>query len=186
MKVGWSRHGQKDVGQRHDPTPVGTGGLDEPRSSRRAGALVAGVLLVSAGHFAVSSVTHPQHVVHVAFRGLVLLLIVTAALWYGRIGAAVGSFAFSAVALANILVTRPRQPMGTLSQLAFIGVYLLVGAVTGALVEREKAERDRRLAGERRAERETVIQALAGESFDALTRVLGRARASNSNVKASL
>jgi putative nucleotidyltransferase with HDIG domain len=54
--------------------------------------------------------------------------------------------------------------MENANQYATIGVYLTVGAVTGALVERQRRERARHLQAERRAHREAILQALASLS----------------------
>ena len=61
--------------------------------------------------------------------------------------------AVAAVYLDHVLVSWPNQPMENVNQLAMIGVYLLVGAVAGRLVERE-----------RRAQREVVLQGIASLS----------------------
>ena len=54
--------------------------------------------------------------------------------------------------------------MENANQYATIGVFLLVGMVSGALVETQRTERRRRLQSERDAQREAVVQAIAGLS----------------------
>jgi putative nucleotidyltransferase with HDIG domain len=56
------------------------------------------------------------------------------------------------------------QPMENANQYATIGVYLVVGAVTGTLVERGRRERARHREAQHRAHREALLQALASLS----------------------
>jgi putative nucleotidyltransferase with HDIG domain len=120
---------------------------------RRVALLGVSVLLLGVTHFTVGTGTHPAHVVHVILGGLYLLPIIAGALWFGLGGGVAVSLAASHVYLAHILLSWPHRPMENVNQYATIGVYLLVGAVSGFLVERE-----------RRAQREVVIEGIASLS----------------------
>jgi putative nucleotidyltransferase with HDIG domain len=134
------------------------------RSKAWARSLTAFLLAVSAAHFAVSVGTHREHVVHVAFSGLYLLGIIASSLWFGLSGGFMAALAVSLAYLAHILVSWRGQPMENANQYATIGVYLLVGLVSGSLVEGQRRERRRRLQSERHAQREALVQAIAGLS----------------------
>jgi putative nucleotidyltransferase with HDIG domain len=135
---------------------------DQPR--KRAIALAAFLVIVSAAHFVVSVGTHGEHVAHVALGGLFLIGIVAASLWFGFSGGVMASLAVSVTYLAHILTSWRGQPMENANQYATIGVYLMVGSVTGILVERQWRERARHLEAQRRAHREALLQALASLS----------------------
>jgi putative nucleotidyltransferase with HDIG domain len=127
-------------------------------------ALMAAVLVIGAAHFAVSVSTHEEHLFHVLFGGLYLLVVVAASVWFGLIGGVASAVAVSLVSVLHILLSWRGRPMEEADQYAMVVVYLLSGAVTGSLVERERRERSRHLEAERRAQRESVLQALAGLS----------------------
>lgn len=124
---------------------------------RRVALLGVSVLVLGVTHFAIGTGTHPAHVVHVILGGLYLLPIIAGALWFGLAGGVAVSLAASHVYLAHILLSWSNRPMENVNQYATIGVYLLVGAVSGVLVERE-----------RRAQREVIIEGIAS-----LTNALG-------------
>lgn len=63
-----------------------------------------------------------------------------------------------------MLLAWHHQPMENANQVAMIAVFLLVGATSGVLAEREERERARRLESERRAQRAAVVQGIAGLS----------------------
>jgi putative nucleotidyltransferase with HDIG domain len=125
------------------------------KATGRARAIFLGVaiLLFGAMHFAIGVGAHRLHVIHVVFGGLYLLPIVAGALWFGLPGGITSSSAAAAIYLVHVLVSWPNQPMENVNQFAMIGVYLLVGAVAGNLVRRE-----------RRAQREVVLQGIASLS----------------------
>ena len=118
--------------------------------SRRAGLTVFSILLLTAVHFSLGVGAHRLHVLHVIFGGLYLLPIIAASVWFGLPGGIASSGAVSALYLAHILVSWPDQPMENVNQFAMLGVFLLVGAVSGYLVGRE-----------RRAQREIVLDGIA-------------------------
>lgn len=122
-------------------------------NGRRVAFLVVSVLVLGIAHFAIGTGTHPAHVVHVVLGGLYLLPIIAGALWFGLGGGVAVSLAVSHVYLAHVLLSWSNRPMENVNQYTTIGVYLLVGAVSGFLVERE-----------RRAHREVVIEGIASLS----------------------
>ena len=124
---------------------------------RRVALLGVSVLVLGVTHFVIGTGTHPAHVVHVILGGLYLLPIIAGALWFGLGGGVAVSLAASHVYLAHILLSWSNRPMENVNQYATIGVYLLVGAVSGVLVEREQ-----------RAQREVIIEGIAS-----LTNALG-------------
>lgn len=130
----------------------------------RAASLVVLLLVVSLAHFLVSIETHREHVIHILFSGLYLIGIVASALWFGVRGGAAASVGVSVAYLLHILISWPGKPMENVNQYATIGVYLMVGFMTGILVERQRRERARRLDEERRAHREALLQAFASLS----------------------
>jgi HD superfamily phosphodiesterase len=116
---------------------------------------------LAGAHLAVGVATHGEHVVHVALELAFLLPIVAAAAWFGLLGG-VGAAGAAALLLgAHALWSWRGQPMEIANQLGMTVVYLVVGAVTGALVSAENRERERRVEQERRATREKVVEALA-------------------------
>jgi K+-sensing histidine kinase KdpD len=116
---------------------------------------------LAGAHLAVGVATHGEHVVHVALELAFLLPIVAAAAWFGLLGG-VGAAGAAALLLgAHALWSWRGQPMEIANQLGMTVVYLVVGAVTGALVSAENRERERRVEQERWATREKVVEALA-------------------------
>lgn len=120
---------------------------------RRVALLGVSVLVLGVTHFAIGTGTHPAHVVHVILGGHYLLPIIAGALWFGLGGGVAVSLAVSHVYLAHVLLSWSNRPMENVNQYTTIGVYLLVGAVSGFLVERE-----------RRAQREVIIEGIASLS----------------------
>jgi putative nucleotidyltransferase with HDIG domain len=124
-------------------------------------AVFVSILLLSSTHLAVSVGTHRLHVIHVVFRGLYLLPIIAGALWFGARGGIMASLAVCVAYLGHILLSWPNQPMENVNQFAMMGVYVVVGAVSGILVDRQERERSRRLEAERLAQREAVVEGIA-------------------------
>jgi K+-sensing histidine kinase KdpD len=126
--------------------------------------LIFAIAVLTAGHFVVSGVTHPQHVAHVMFQALYLLPVIGAAIWFGLRG---GLTAASGVGLAyslHLLHTWPDEPMQMVSQSAMVIMFFVVGAVAGALVNRQERERQRGVEMERRAQRTAIVEGIAGLS----------------------
>lgn len=123
--------------------------------------LTAISLLLSAAHFVVGTQTHREHVIHVIFEGLYLVPIIGSAVWFGLRGGLAAATAISGVFYLHILFSWPDQPMENVNQFAMIAVYLVLGSVSGFLVDAEERERTLRLKAQRLAEREAILQAIA-------------------------
>lgn len=135
----------------------------QSRASPSAMALLAAsVLLLAVLHATVSVSTHSSHVVHVILGGLYLLPIIAGALWFGLRGGVSTALAVSAAYLVHIWISWSGQKMENANQLAMIGVYLLVGSVSGALVRARDREQALRLAARRLAERSALIEGISG------------------------
>lgn len=126
---------------------------------------VGGVFLgIGAVHVLVGSTTHGEHIVHAVFGAAYLIPIVAAASWLGpREGVLVALVA----ALANSihLWHGAAGPMERLNQAILAAVYVFVGVVSAVLVGAAERERRARLESERTAQREALVQALAGLSI---------------------
>lgn len=127
------------------------------------------ILLVTIGAIALADVrlstgTHPLQVLHVVFRGLYLLPVVAGAVWFRVPGGLVCAAAVSVAYARHLALAWPDQASEDANQLAMIGVFLLVGLVSGLLVERQERERAQYLDAERRSQRAAVVQAIAGLS----------------------
>ena len=126
--------------------------------------LILAIALLTAGHFVVTSVTNPRHVAHVVFQALYLLPVIGGAIWFGMRG---GLAAASGVALAyslHLLHSWPDESMQMASQSVMVVMFFVVGAVAGALADRQERERQRGLEMERRAQRTAIVEAIAGLS----------------------
>ncbi len=128
----------------------------------RLAILASSILLLTAVHFTVGTHSHPLHVIHVVFGGLYLVPIIAAAIWFGLRGGIATSIIIAVVYFVHMRVSWPNRPMENINQLVMIGVYLLVGSVSGALVNLQNRERRRRVESEQRAQREVIIQGFAG------------------------
>lgn len=124
--------------------------------------IAAAILLLAALHARVAVGTHPEHVVHVILGGLYLLPIIAGALWFGLVGGLWTAVAVSAAYLVHIRTAWRGQQMENVNQFAMIGVYVLVGVVSGALVRARNREQALRLASQRRAERSALIEGISG------------------------
>ena len=134
------------------------------RTGLRVAALAAGILALGVFHFSVGVTTSADRLSHVGLGGFNLLLIIAASLWFGLRGGAAATLAVSTLFLVHLRTSWSGSPEETANQYAMLGVYLVVGLVTGALVERERRERSRRLEAERRAQREAIVQGLSSLS----------------------
>lgn len=133
----------------------------------RIALLSASVLLVTGAHFLLGTESHRLHVIHVFLRSLYLIVIISSAVWYGLKGGVIVSLVISFLFGLHVLISWADDPMENANQAAMIGVYIILGAVSGLLVERQNKEREARLESERRAQREALIQGF-GSLADAL------------------
>jgi putative nucleotidyltransferase with HDIG domain len=140
--------------------------LSQLESKRRRPLLlvVVSLVLTTFAHFTVARATHGQHVVHIILGSLYLIPIIASALWFNLRGCIAVTAVISAVYYAHIRLSWPNQPMENANQFAMIAVYWVLAFVSGMLVNLRERERARHLAAERSAEREAVIEGLAGLS----------------------
>ena len=123
-------------------------------------AIVIVVALLTGAHFIVARGTHGLHVIHIILGGMYLIPIIASALWFGLRGGLATTAVISIAYYMHIRLSWPDQPMENANQLAMIVVYWLVGTVAGLLVNVEHRERE----GRRKAEREAIIDGIAGLS----------------------
>lgn len=136
---------------------------DRPKS-RAAIFIATSVTIITLVHFTLGRTTHPQHVVHIVLGGVFLFPILAAALWFGVRGAVATVSGITLLYYTHIRVSWPSQQMENANQLAMIAVFWFVAIVAGVLVRLNHRERAARLATERQAERNAVIEGLAGLS----------------------
>ena len=126
--------------------------------------LATAVVAVTVAHFTVGGTTHGFHVVHIILAGAYLVPIVAASVWFGRRGGLLTTAVVSLAYYMHIRLSWPDQPMENANQMAMIAVFWVLGIVAGSLEDLQERERRRRLAAERQAEREAVIEGIAGLS----------------------
>jgi len=119
---------------------------------------------VTGAHFILGTETHRLHVIHVFLRSLYLLVIIASSVWYGLKGGIGSSLTISFLFGLHVLISWADDPMENVNQAATIGVYLILGTLSGLLVQLQNREREARLETERRAQREAVIQGFASLS----------------------
>jgi len=118
-------------------------------------------LLVTVGHFSVSSGSSGDSLIHILLSGLYLLPIVVAALWWGLRGGLGASLGVSIAFLLPMLKSPASSPMEGWNQAMTVGVFLLLGTVTGGGVDRLKRLQRLRQEEEARAQREAMVEGLA-------------------------
>lgn len=118
-------------------------------------AAVAGV------HAMVPVGTHPLHVIHVVLGALYFVPVAAAAIWFGVRGGLAASSAAAGLYLLHSARAWSGQPMENANQVATAALFVWFGAVTGTLARLAGAERGKRLAAERSAQRAGSIQAIA-------------------------
>ena len=126
----------------------------------KAAVIMVVVATVTAVHFSVARATYELHVIHIVLAGMYVVPIIGAALWFGLRGSLATTALISLAYFIHIRLSWPNQPMVNANQYAMIAVYWVIGCVTGVLVNLEEKERSRR----RKAEREVVIESIAGLS----------------------
>jgi putative nucleotidyltransferase with HDIG domain len=137
---------------------------DVKRRSRKGYWIAAGFGVIGVAHIVVGNATHAQHLVHLVFGAAYLLPIVAAAAWLGARPALLLSAASAATYLLHARTVRNGEPMGMGNALVLSAVFLFVGAVSATLVAAAERERRARLEGERSAQRDAMMQALASLS----------------------
>ena len=132
--------------------------------AKTAGALLIFVLMVTLAHFLLDRVTHTSHILHIILAGLYFIPIIGGAVWFGLRGAAGFALVCSVSYYLHIRFSWANQPMENANQYGWIATFWILGIVAGVLIDLERNERDRRLRAERNAEREAVIEGIAGLS----------------------
>ena len=132
--------------------------------AKTPGALLVLVLVVTLAHFLLDRVTHSSHILHIILAGLYFIPIIGGAVWFGARGA-VGFAAVCSVSYyLHIRFSWANQPMENANQYGWVATFWILGIISGVLIDLERNERDRRVRAERTAEREAVIEGIAGLS----------------------
>lgn len=134
------------------------------QKARAVTLITLSVAVITVAHFIVGRATHPRHVIHIILGGTYLLPIVAAAFWFGIRSAVAVTGIITLLYYAHIRISWPNQPMENANQFGMIAVYWFVAIVAGVLVGLRDREHTARLNAERQAEREAVIEGLAGLS----------------------
>lgn len=113
------------------------------------------------GHMALAGGTHRLHVIHLSLVALYLIPVLGATLSHGLRGGVLSSLVVTVVFGLHARFGWPEQPIELAEWWSFIAVFWVVGVGGGVLVDLQSAERARALAGEREAERRSVLEALA-------------------------
>lgn len=119
---------------------------------------------VAAVHAVVPVGTHPLHVIHVVLGASYFVPVAAAAVWFGTRGGLAASSAAALLYLLHAARAWSGQPMENANQVATAALFLWFGAVTGTLSHLREAERAKRAAAERTAQRAGSIQAIASLS----------------------
>ena len=136
----------------------------EPKRIRPTVFVVVSTLVISLGHFTLARTTHPEHIAHIILGSLYLIPIIASAVWLNLRSCLLVTAVISLAYYGHIRVDWPNQPMENADQMAMIAVYWVMAIVSGTLVQLRERERMRHFAAEQSAEREIVIQGLAGLS----------------------
>jgi len=127
----------------------------------KAGAIAVAIAGLTAAHFA-SVDTGPQRGIHVILQASYLLPVLAGAVWFGLIGGIVTSVGVALGYSLHLVHWWPREPYQHIDQTAMVLIFVVVGPITGFLVELERRERQRRREQETRFERAALVQSVAG------------------------
>lgn len=105
----------------------------------RVAVIVAGILLVSAGHYLTPA---SLFLWHNLFQRLYYLPIVFSAITFGWVGGVVVAVVCALSYVPHIVMAWGHNPDYTANQYAEIVVFVLVGGVTGVLADRERKRRE--------------------------------------------
>jgi two-component system, NtrC family, sensor histidine kinase HydH len=109
------------------------------QNARRLLFLGAAVALVTAGHYLTSLHLHHAHDI---YRRLYYLPIIFAGFWYGLRGGLITSVLVSLVFLPHVIFQWHETPLSNAEQYLEMVLYVVVGAVTGALSQKEARRRE--------------------------------------------
>lgn len=140
--------------------------LPPPRRLRQIKiSIVAGlVVVISSLHYFFYPLA--PSVPHIFFREAYFAPLILAAFWFGLRGALITSLGISVLYLPYVLETRHGEPIGFAANLMAIVLYNIIGALLGALRDRDQ----RRLLSLRRAERLAAVgQAVSSVAHDMKT-----------------
>ena len=126
--------------------------------------LLAALVVITIAHFTLHMGGHTAHAVHVALRTGYLFPVIAAAVWYGTRGGLLTAVAAITAFVPHVLLDWGDQQVENISQIASGAVFLLVGAVVGALVDQRERERERNATAAQRARRLAIVKAIAGLS----------------------
>jgi HD-GYP domain-containing protein (c-di-GMP phosphodiesterase class II) len=98
--------------------------------------------------------------VHVIFRNLYLLPIVSAAYWFGLRGGAISAFVSVVLYLPHVVLQWSGSMADKVEQMGTMAVFLLVGIVAGHLSSMEKREKLRAEKAETRSQRRAIATAI--------------------------
>lgn len=130
----------------------------------RAFSIGGAVLLLTWLHFDLADSPAGTHVRDIVLSGLYLLPVTAAAMWFGWRGSILTASLVSGLYYLHIRLAWPDQPSENAHQLAMIAIYWLMAAVAGALVELQTREQCKGRKAEIKAQRDAVIQSIAGLS----------------------
>lgn len=134
------------------------------RRSRRALILLAMIIGITVLHVSLPTGDRVDHALHVVLRGLYLVPILAAALWFEFPGAAVATGTVISAYALHIAVQWSGRPWENANQVGMIAVYAILGGSAGLLARREARLREQKAREEARLQREIVLKSLAGLS----------------------
>ncbi len=126
--------------------------------------LLASVIAISGLHFITGVSTSEEHLFHVLFRLGYFIPLMLAALWFGVRGGAWLSLVCCLLLTVHIVVSWSGNVNENINQAAMIVLFPFIGIGFGFLIDRERAERDRRHQQKSLAQRRTVIESISSLS----------------------
>ena len=120
-------------------------------------------IAIAITHFALGTDTHREHAVHILLAGASLVPVVMAAVAFGVRGGLWAALVVGTLYLAHLIWSWQDSPLGNADQFAMIGVYFVVGAITGRFVDianRQKHKHDQIAARFRKAQMVSGLNAL--------------------------
>lgn len=124
--------------------------------------IVIWMSVIAAFHFALGTQTHLVHGVHIVLAGLFLVPVLMAAVAFERYGALLAAAAVSILYLVHLLWTWHGSPMGNADQYAWLGIYPIVGFVSGHLVRTGNAQKQQLDLAKQKLQHSKMINGLTG------------------------
>ncbi len=138
--------------------------MTPPAAWRRWAFLAGSIAAITALHFAYPTRDHTDHIHHVLFRGLYLLPLLAAAVWFELWGALLATAAVIGVYSLHILLHWRGVPWENANQIGMLAIYAVFGLAAGLLSRREAQLREAKKREEQRLHRQLVLQSLAALS----------------------